>query len=200
MNVFFFDTETTGLPDWKSPSGDDCQPHLTQFAGALFRNDEHVLASVNLMVRPDGWNIPAELQELTGITEADAARFGRPEPEVYRIASSLMLQADLLVAHNISFDMRIMRIASKRYGPGDEADQLRAIDTACTMRQASKIMKMAPTDKMKAAGFTKPKPPKLEEAYRHFFDQEMQGAHNAMFDVMACRRLWLLMRDLEVAA
>jgi len=43
---------------------------------------------------------------------------------------------------------------------------------------------------MLAAGFTKPKPPKLEECIRHFFNEELDGAHDAMVDVRACRRVY----------
>ena len=199
MIILFFDTETTGLPDWGKPSDADHQPHLTQVAGILCR-DHKVLTSVNMMVKPDGWKIPDDLVKLTGITNEDAAAFGFPEPMVYGIISSLMRSADLIVAHNTPFDMRIIRIASKRYGLDGEADQLKAIPRECTMRQSSAIMKMAPTDKMKDAGFTKPKPPKLTEAYKHFFGKELDGAHNAMVDVNACRRIWWKLREMKEAA
>ena len=182
MITLFFDTETTGLPDWKSPSGADHQPHMTQFAGALFRDDDHVLASVNLMVRPDGWTIPAELQELAGITDADAEKYGQSELVVFGIAAQMMQRADLIVAYNTPFDMRIMRIAAKRYADDAIADVLKESKTECAMRQAAKII----------GG----KWPKLGEAYQHFFNQPLVGAHNAMADVMACRRIWMHMRDM----
>ena len=56
MITMFFDTETTGLPDWKSPSDAEHQPHMIQFASMLFRG-EQLLMSVNALVRPDGWSI-----------------------------------------------------------------------------------------------------------------------------------------------
>lgn len=192
--TLFFDTETTGLPDWKSPSDADHQPHMIQFAGMLFR-DEQLLMSVNTLVRPDGWSISNEIAELTGITNEDAAKFGYPEPTVYRLALRMIREADLLVAHNTPFDMRILRIASKRFGSEGEPEEIKGKTTECTMRQASAIMKMPPTEKMKAAGFAKPKPPKLTEAHEHFFGKPLDGAHNALVDLEACRRIWLKIKE-----
>jgi len=198
MITMFFDTETTGLPDWKSPSDAEHQPHMIQFASMLFRG-EQLLMSVNALVRPDGWSISDEISGLTGITNEDADKFGYPEPTVYRLALRMIREADLLVAHNTPFDMRILRIASKRFGSEGEPEKIKAKPTECTMRQASAIMKMPPTDKMKAAGFTKPKPPKLSEAHEHFFGQPLDGAHNAMVDLDACRRIWLHIRAMSEA-
>nr|WP_299241463.1 hypothetical protein [uncultured Halomonas sp.] len=37
--ILFFDTETTGLPDWKVPSDSEHQPHLVQLAAVLADDD-----------------------------------------------------------------------------------------------------------------------------------------------------------------
>jgi DNA polymerase-3 subunit epsilon len=43
---------------------------------------------------------------------------------------------------------------------------------------------------MKAAGRKGPKSPKLSEAYRHFLGEDLIGAHDALVDVRACRRIY----------
>lgn len=58
-------------------------------------------------------------------------------------------------------------------------------------------MNLPPTERMRAAGFNKPKPPKLEECIRHFFNEDLDGAHDAMIDVAACRRVYFHLKTLE---
>jgi DNA polymerase-3 subunit epsilon len=43
---------------------------------------------------------------------------------------------------------------------------------------------------MLAAGFNKPKPPKLSECIQFFFNEELVGAHDALVDVRACVRVF----------
>ena len=52
------------------------------------------------------------------------------------------------------------------------------------------ICKMPPTPKMLAAGFDKFKMPKLIEAHQHLFGEGFDKAHDAMADVMACKRIY----------
>lgn len=57
------------------------------------------------------------------------------------------------------------------------------------------IVNLPPTQKMINAGFNKPKPPKLIEAYRHFFgdadaEEFSAKAHGALADARATARLY----------
>jgi len=63
------------------------------------------------------------------------------------------------------------------------------------MTAAAPIVNIPPTPKMLAAGFNKPKSPKLEECIKHFFGEELPGAHDAMIDVIACRRIYFHMKS-----
>lgn len=190
--ILGLDTETTGLPDFRAPSDAEHQPHLVQVAMVLL--DEHMVerASVSLLVRPDGWVSGPEALAAHGITEELASALGVPE----KTAANLFAQmaygsgARLIVGHNVSFDLRIMRIALLRAGFTKEKLDAQKPDTFCTMNAASAIMKLPPTEKMLAAGFTKPKPPKLAECIRHFFGEDLEGAHDALVDVRASLRVY----------
>jgi DNA polymerase-3 subunit epsilon len=67
------------------------------------------------------------------------------------------------------------------------------------MEAATPVLNLPPTERMIAAGFDKPKPPKLEECIRHFFNEDLEGAHDAMADVIACRRVYFHLAALKSA-
>lgn len=49
--ILFYDTETTGLPDWKSPSESETQPHLVQLAAILANADtRQVISTLDLII------------------------------------------------------------------------------------------------------------------------------------------------------
>lgn len=200
--LLFYDTETTGLPDWHSPSTAPHQPHVVQLAYLVTTNDGEEIAGQNVIIRPDGWTIPDEVAAIHGITTQIALERGVPRAEVLEEWLVWRRQAHLRIAHNISFDERLMRIALLRHGlTREDIEGLEGGAMFCTMRAASKIMKMAATQRMIDAGYGhKPKPPKLSEAILHFFGETLEGAHDALVDVRATARVYFHLKSLERAA
>lgn len=198
--IFAFDVETTGLPDWKAPSDAATQPHLVQLAVTLADDAGRERACANLIIRPDGWEIPPEIAAIHGIDQSAALAFGieeRTAAELFMIWSEM---ATVRVAHNISFDDRLMRIALLRAGfRREEIETIERRRSFCTMQKSIHIVNLPPTEKMIAAGFNKPKPPKLSEAIKHFFNEDLTGAHDAIVDVRACARLYLHLQTLVPA-
>lgn len=197
--ILFFDTETTGLPLFREPSEDDRQPHIVQFAAILMDEEQNECASVNVICQPDGWGIPEESSSIHGIYHDMAVKCGIRENLICEIYKELILRADKIVAHNISFDMRIMRIALLRSGM--EKQKVEELETFsqiyCTMKTSSPIVKLPPTGKMVSHGFTNYKSPKLSEAIKFFFDEDIEGAHNAFVDAKACARLYFHLVSLQ---
>lgn len=189
--IVCLDTETTGLPDWRNPSDAPQQPHLVQLALILLSDDFTEHAHVSLVIKPDGWTIPDDVAAIHGITTAEADRIGVPEKLAARLYASMVYTLGARpIGHNVKFDLRIMRIALLRSGYTKGQLDSRELDPFCTMTAAAPLVNLPPTDKMKAAGFTKPKPPSLTECIRHFFGEELDGAHDAMVDVRACLRVY----------
>jgi DNA polymerase III subunit epsilon len=190
--ILFYDTETTGLPAWGKPSGEDCQPHIVQL-GALLIDSEgrKALSGIDLIVKPDGWEIPEEVAKVHGITTEKALLSGVPEHLAFELLYALFEQSDIRVAHNKSFDQRIIRIASMRHGTDEQVEKWAdKLAHECTMQLAKPIMKMPFKDKKGI------KPPKLEEAYKFFTGQDLQNAHSAMADTMACMDIYFAIKDL----
>ena len=199
MLALVYDTETNGLPLSREPSSDPRQPHIVQLAAHLVDVDERrVIQSIDLIAEPDGWEIPEDVAAIHGITTERAKEVGLPEKLVLDVFLMLWNQAELRIAHNESFDSRIIRIAIKRLFKSDEAaDYWKAGPAECTCNMATAIMKLPPTQKMRAAGRNTPKRANLAEAYKHFTGQDLQDAHTAIADVNACMNVWYAIQDLE---
>ena len=198
MNLaLFYDTETTGLPDFKVPSEAAHQPHIVQLAALLVDLDtRHTIQSMDVIVRPDGWTIPDEVAAVHGITAEYAAEVGIPES----LALSMFMElwcGRSRIAHNEQFDARIVRIALMRYRSKVSAEIWKSGPAECTARMATPVCALPPTDKMKAVGRFHHKTPNLGEAYRHFTGNDLQNAHSAMADVLACRDVYFAIKGAQ---
>jgi DNA polymerase-3 subunit epsilon len=212
--VLAYDTETTGLPLFKDPSEDPRQPHLVELCGLLYDEERRELVdSYHAIIRPDGWTIPDDVAKIHGITTERALAEGVPEAEALAAFLALHRRSTLRVAHNESFDARILRIAIKRYGHGAFAweqltqeqrdaiaDEFKAAPAFCTCNKAKPIMQLPATDAMRKSGRGSwHKPPNLQEAHQHFLGRSFDGAHGARADAEACARIYFAMNQPTVA-
>ncbi|MCG5072235.1 3'-5' exonuclease [Paraburkholderia tagetis] len=191
--ILFYDTETNGVPQWNLPSEDPSQPHVTQLAAELCdERNGNVIASMDVLIKPTGWTIPAELEELTGITTARAVSEGIPLTDALRQFTDLWKRCTMRVAHNESFDARMLRIEYFRELDADDPfhDEWKAGAAFCTQGRSTKIINLPPTAKMLAAGRKHAKSPNLGEAYKFFTGNDLVGAHNAAVDLAACRDVY----------
>ncbi len=187
--IIFFDLETTGIPVWGKPSESDGQPHIVELAALVVDEDTRtVIQGFNVIVKPETWVIPQETTDIHGITNAHAMDVGIPEHLVLDVFLA-MWNGRLRVAHNTTFDNRIIRIAIKRYCSRATADAWKESQYMCTGLLAKPIMKMP------LAGKRGDKMPKLSEAYLHFTGKELEGQHTAMADVRACMAIYFAVKD-----
>jgi DNA polymerase-3 subunit alpha len=181
MNVLIFDTETTGLVR-NSLASLSTQPHITEFYGVLYK------------VEPDGSpekideleffaNVPVKLEpiitEKTGITNemlADA----KPFYEHGRSVLDLIAKADEVVAHNLSFDMRMVEIEIERIEKEQNTFNWPKIRT-CTVEA---------TEHLRGHRLN------LSKLHEYLFGEPFVGAHRARVDVEALARCYfeLVMR------
>lgn len=178
MIALFFDTETTGFKHG------DFIPEIVQI-GAVVQDTvtKRVLAELNVIVgatKP----IPAEVSAIHGITDELNVAFGIDSTGAESMFALMVQMSEVLVAHNISFDMGIIKdVWPVAYGLMADKEQF------CTMRNAEQIVGVTGTH----AGNTKY--PKLIEAYRHFYGKEFDNAHDAMADVRACRDVFFALKE-----
>lgn len=190
--LLFYDTETTGLPLWGKPSEDPKQPYVCQLTALLTDLEGKKLASMDALIAlPPGVTIEPEAAKAHGITPDLLARAGIPMKVALPTFLALWERAQMRIGHSEEFDARMLRIELIRHKGRGDADIWKKGQAFCTMHSGRDICKIAPTDKMAAANRRHFKNPTLAEAYRHFTGQDLGGkAHNAMFDVMACKAVF----------
>ena len=191
-----YDTETTGLPLFDQPSEHPDQPHIVQLAARLVCSEtREIKRSMEAIVLPDGWEIPAVVAKIHGITTERALLEGHPESDVVAQLMAMWVLADFRLAHNEGFDARILRIALKRFQGDEAADRWKAGKAQCTARLSTPIIKLPPTEKMLAVGRKHPKTPNMTEAFEFFTGRKMEGAHTAGADVDACLAVFWAIQD-----
>jgi DNA polymerase III epsilon subunit-like protein len=182
----FFDTETTGLPrNWKAPVTDlNNWPRLVQLAYLLFDNNGNKISSGDHIIKPDGFAIPNEASKIHGISTERANKDGIELLTVLKEFQSLINQAEHLVAHNMSFDEKIVGAEFLRNKMQDSIATKRKI---CTMHSTTNFCKLD--------GPYGYKWPKLSELHYKLFRTGFEEAHNAAVDINATAKcFWELKR------
>jgi DNA polymerase-3 subunit epsilon len=186
----FLDTETSGLPLWKEPSEHPGQPRIVSLAAMLHDDNRKPVRRINTLIKPDGWVIGEDTIKIHGITNERARAEGRPIGGVLKEFLSMLDEANVVIGHNVSFDLRMIRIETKR-----RHIEVPERETYCTMKKSMELCDIRPTEAMLYAGFVRPKNPKLTEAYQILFGKELDGAHSAMADMEACAEIYYHLKD-----
>lgn len=186
-----FDTETTGLPKRdKAPISEvDNWPRVVQIAWQLHDESGELTSNHNVLIRPDGFEIPYSAEKVHGISTEKAKTEGIPLDEALSIFNKSLEQTQVLVGHNIKFD--INALGAEYFRSGVQSNFLE-LKQSCTMRSS--------TDHLKIIGGRggRFKPPKLMELYEFLFEEQFSEAHNAAADVEATARCFLELLRLKV--
>lgn len=177
MNLIF-DTETTGLADFRLPQVHLAHPRMVSLAAILTDTDGAEISMMSAIIYPE-MAIPKQASAIHGITTERARQCGVPLVCALSMFCQMAAKADALVAHNIEFDLRIIRTELYRVS---RFDRLKDMMPFCTMHASKPICKIP--------GKRGHKWPSLDEAHRHFFSEGFSGAHSALEDARACARVY----------
>jgi DNA polymerase-3 subunit alpha len=187
-----FDTETTGIP--RRRNGQYSPQNVVDFDGARLVSIAWKFLDGPLVVhtvRPDGFRIPEDVSRIHGITQEIAATTGTPLADVLREFIADLRRATVLVAHNIDFDVAIVKSELHRMlavseccandTANNNADLLWCVATLescprfCTMQRGYESLKLA-------------KWPRLPELYRLVtgLEADVSRLHTAGYDVHCC--------------
>lgn len=180
-----FDTETTGLPKrWDAPITDtDNWPRCVQIAWQLHDELGNLVEHQDFLIKPDGFNIPYEAEQIHGISTALAEEQGVPLQEVLVAFNKALERTKFVVGQNVDFDINIMGCEFHRMETESTLVQLPVLDT-CTEHTAELC-------KIPGGRGGKFKLPTLTELHEFLFGEPFAEAHNATADVEATTRCFL---------
>lgn len=187
----FFDTETNGMAkNFRAPVTDlDNWPRVTQLGWQLYDDNENLINEKSHLIKPDGWTIPKEKFFIdNNMSTERCEELGIPLREAVSEFLEDMKKAEYLIAHNMSFDDNVMGAEYIRLGLSPENEPKKI----CTMKETTNFCKMLPIR------YGTYKWPTLTELHIKLFDEEFEGAHDALDDVKACARSFFELKKKEI--
>ena len=188
-----FDTETTGIPRNKTaPLTDfDNWPRLVQLAWQLHGATGKLINRGNLIIRPEGFDIPFRAQQVHGISTARALEEGQSLVEVLKIFTEDLNRSEIIIGHNIEFDISIIG-----------AELLRKEMNTAPLLKRKKFDTSTETIEFCAlpgGPGGRFKMPKLNELHQKLFGKDVNDAHDAAYDVEATARCYFQLIQKGVA-
>lgn len=195
MRTLFFDTETTGLVRENRPATDPIQPMPVQIGVKFDAPNRREMVAMNYLIALDaGVEMHPKALETHGISLETTRDYGLHLITGVEAFLDLVGHADICVAHNARFDVTVMRHAAFLYANEvgiEYRDPFEGKRLFCTMLGALNIVKATP----KRNGEWKW--PKLEECVRFFWNESLEGAHDALTDVRACARVYYHLMEIN---
>jgi len=191
-----FDTETSGLPLTPRFGEYYATDDLAKYASSRIvqiawqvvdlEHEGAILRQYQTLVAPQGkFQISPGSESIHGISQAKADVEGIPVLCMMQSLCDDLEDVDVLVAHNLMFDLHILVSEVQRAGqdaPAQLMDRLTSTVRCCTMRTTTVLCNLS-------TSWGAPKWPKLIELHRHLFEgEEFDGAHDALCDVSATTR------------
>jgi len=180
MLWLIFDTETTGLPPKHRVIHNDTLqdwPHIVQFSFILFDTETLKLTEYDYIIKAPF--VPEESTKIHGITESLNREQGFPFLCVYDIFKLCLDQCDVLIGHNVSFDINMLEVECLRNKMTFNVTK----PVVCTMKSTTQLCNLPQL-----------KWPTLNELHRTLFNTSVLHLHNSIVDVIICLRCyyWLV--------
>ena len=184
------DTETTGLTSLSFVTERNYQqwPRLVQIAWGIIVDDQIHLKRTEI-IRPEGFNIPADAVKVHGISQIQALEHGKDLKETLLDLNETMKSAHTIIAHNLNFDLGVIQSETLRTGASLEFPKKRQ----CTAFMGQKYMRKE--KKQRLSEF-----PGLSNLYQALFNREYMDSHKAHTDMIACAESYLALRKLGYAS
>lgn len=208
MRVLIFDTETTGLPQSRIISPDTLEkwPHIVQFSFIIFDTESNDIVETKdyIIKLPKDIEISAESTAIHGITNEISQEKGVFLAEIILDFFDVLGKVDLLVGHNISFDINmlnveLLRIIYKKKYPQDIINDYKfdlhyltnLKNIYCTMQESIDLCAINAIGK---TGREYKKFPKLSELHVKLFESVPKNLHNSLIDILITLRCFMKLK------
>jgi DNA polymerase III epsilon subunit-like protein len=204
MLVLVFDTETTGLPQSKIISPDTLKlwPHIVQFSYVIYDTDANdiVVSMDNIIKVEEDVVISDGSIELHGITKEISQNKGCKISKTLNIFLKYLKTVNVLVGHNIEFDIKMVKVELLRLIYSDMSDEksrkyknylydLSNFENIyCTMKSSIELCSIKTLDKF---GKEYNKYPKLIELHQKLFNSTPTNLHNSFNDILVTLRCYI---------
>ena len=215
MRVLVFDTETTGLPKSKiiNPDMLNLWPHIVQFSYVIYDTTlNDIVESKDTIVKvKDGITIPEDSIKIHGITNESSLKNGINIEFILNEFFYHLRTVDLLVGHNISFDINMIKVELLRfiYEPNSNISENEAKaykfnlhfltnykNIYCTLHESVNLCNIKAIDKF---GKEYTKFPKLLELHQRLFESTPNNLHNSFNDILVTLRCFMkLKHDIDL--
>ena len=188
---FVFDTETSGLPYKERGSNYDYtnldhfnSSRLLSISWLLINDINEIVEKKTYYIKPDDFEISEDSINIHGLTKEFLNENGITIHEVLLNLNGLFTKynINLLIAHNIIFDINILKSELYRYQYNITLSKIARTETFCTMLGSQVRMNVY-------------KWPKLAEAYTYFYNEDITNAHDAEYDTLHCYKIYLKLCD-----
>lgn len=176
----FFDTETNGVPKNydASPKEVDNWPRIIQLGFQVYDENQNLVSEYCNLIKPDGWVVPdSDFHKKHGYSTEKCEQGGVPIAEALGEFVKELQNCRYLIAHNIKFDKNVVGAEMIRANIKSENRPQKI----CTMMETVNFCQI----KKNWGGY---KWPQLMELYVKLFNEEFDGAHDALDDVKACAK------------
>lgn len=205
MKVLIFDTETTGLPETKIISPDTLHlwPYVVQLSYVIYDSSINIITDDydHIIRLPKDVTISSESASIHGITDEMSRLKGESIHDVLMDFFYNLKNADMIVGHNIEFDINMLRVELLRLifdkstppkGLHRQKYNLYFIanfkKVYCTMRETVSLCNIQAIDKF---GKSYTKYPKLIELHEKLFSSKPNNMHNSMVDILVTLRCFV---------
>ncbi|MBK6942497.1 MAG: 3'-5' exonuclease [Planctomycetes bacterium] len=185
-SLLVYDTETTGFVHHELPLTAERQPHVLQFAYMVLDYDGSATPTIRLrgsmyLRLPDGAEIPEAATRVHGITHKIVGDEGVEPTLLLDLLDVLSNEAHVACGHNVGYDRLVLDVLAERNNRPTARwmDSRGVLDTMHLTRNILRIPQAKPWHR-------EFKFPKLTEAHSQLCGFNIEDAHRADGDVLAC--------------